>query len=175
MALLILLLSILPAGSNRKELVPWLPLFIATYGLATVALHEVSLRFHNGQSPVSLEDGPSEMSIRAWNLGAARPRAFRGTRLDSLLFGRYGPSSHHSRQTGDSEFHLSDVSGRCQSDWDSVTRHFFTAEDNLTGYAVPGPSLAEDSMTETGQYGDDDDDVDLGTDTSTTHPLLGSQ
>ncbi|KAK3310155.1 uncharacterized protein B0T15DRAFT_488845 [Chaetomium strumarium] len=53
-ALVFLLVAVLSAGSSRKDLIPWLPLFIASVSLITVATHEASQ--HIGHRPVAFDE-----------------------------------------------------------------------------------------------------------------------
>src|SRR5438105_2796969 len=104
--LLILLLFVLPAGSPRKELVPWLPLFIATSSLLPVGVHWLSKRYkvQVRSRPVDVERG-SDYSIDTWSDRSPLPRASHDDKLgrppsqphDSVLFGCPGrPASHYS-------------------------------------------------------------------------------
>ncbi|KAK0731641.1 hypothetical protein B0H67DRAFT_81417 [Lasiosphaeris hirsuta] len=140
LALLILVLSVLPAGSPRAELVPWLPLFIAFTSLFTVAVHEVSRRFSVRRRTIVLMDDFSGVSIdtlgnRSGEVGTfingrhSRPAA-ESSHFDPLYYSQNGPPSHYSRRTGDSEISLSGGVEEARSDWDSMTRGFFPRNQN---------------------------------------------
>ncbi|KAK1752379.1 hypothetical protein QBC47DRAFT_55878 [Echria macrotheca] len=178
--LLILLLFVLPAGSPRKELVPWLPLFIATSSLLPVVVHGLSKRYkvQARTRPVDVERG-SNYSIDTWSGRSSLPRASHdqpgrppSQPHDSVLFGCPGrPSSRYSHQTGDSDVGLSDVSGRAQSDWDSQTRGFFPAQSNHRAPQDSGQAHRQEGY----QFGHPDLDlVSENASASSGQPLLDS-
>ncbi|KAK3341751.1 hypothetical protein B0T25DRAFT_352318 [Lasiosphaeria hispida] len=173
LALLILVLSVLPASSPRAEIVPWLPLFIAFTSLLTVAVHELSKRFSVRRRANVLRDELSGVSIDTLSNGSVEagtgddgPRNLppaESNRFESLYYSQNGPPSHYSRRTGDSEISLSDRVGQAPSDWDSITRGFFPGNqdrpateqqehvhaplDSGVGSEVPNQELASGNLS----------------------------
>jgi len=181
--LLILLLFVLPAGSPRKELVPWLPLFIATSSLLPVLLHGLSRRYkvQARTRTGDVERGPN-YSIATLTERSTLPRASHDDQPGrppsqphgSVLFGCLGrPPSDYSRQTGDSDVGLSDVSARTQSDWDSQTRGFFGAQANQQSPQDPGHTHRQG--WEGFPYGQPDDLPSENASASSGQPLLNSR
>lgn len=175
MAFLILLLVVLPPGAPRKDIAPWLPLFIASSSLSTVAIYEFSQRYRIRQRLPSPEDGRSDYSIGTWSGPSTRRGASsdgqssrRPSEIDDrFLYGQYGPSSHYSGHSGDSQLTLSGLPGQPRPHWDATTQRFFQVEASHTGpeHAEAYPeTLSELSM-------------DLTSDNATTRSieaLLGS-
>jgi hypothetical protein len=137
LALFILLLAVLPPGSPRTELIPWLPLFIASLSLSTLAVHEIHRRLVDRHPWSSLENGLSDISIGTWSYRSAQMEAasdresnhtLGDSTIDVFLLGLHDhPLQYPVRH--DSDISLSDGSGRLPSDWDSETRSFFPARD----------------------------------------------
>ncbi|KAK0617955.1 hypothetical protein B0T17DRAFT_475001, partial [Bombardia bombarda] len=137
-ALFLLLLAVLPADSSREELVPWLPLFIVSLSLTTVAIDKASQHLGSPRSLVAFKrdvDELSGVSIDSWSDCSAealsdlyehRPPS-ESYRFNPIFFGRHGPSSQCSQWTGSSAsvICLSDVMGQRQADWDPLTQTFF--------------------------------------------------
>jgi len=163
LALFILLLAVLPPASPRTELIPWLPLFIASFSLFTVAIDEVHKRLNNRPAP-SVEDGLSDIPIGSWSYRSSQmetlsdQQSFRTVddlhTIDTLLRGLHSPRIHYPpHQTADSDISLSDGSGRVPSDWDSTTRSFFPAR-NI------GPSRLSPEQPQAGSYGQENNPTD---------------
>ncbi|KAK0631976.1 hypothetical protein B0T14DRAFT_17207 [Immersiella caudata] len=138
LALFILLLAVLPPGSPRTELIPWLPLFIASSSLSTVAIHKIHRRFVDPQPWISLEDGPSDISIGTWSCRAAQMEAASDQQsshtlgeltIDALLLGLHDVPPLQYPERHDSDISLSDGPGRLPSDCDSETRSFFPQQN----------------------------------------------
>ncbi|KAJ4297101.1 hypothetical protein N0V88_004018 [Collariella sp. IMI 366227] len=140
-ALIILIVAVLSAGPSRKELIPWLPVFIASLSLITVAIYEVS-QFH-GLRPLSfaVEDEFSGVSIDTWSERSYRTLStqpgpqplFESNRLDRLYFVHNGPASRSSHRTGTAatDITLSGVAGQCQPHWDPQTLSHFRGDTLL--------------------------------------------
>ena len=138
-ALLVLLLVVLFAGPTKKELIPWIPLFFTSSSLITVALHEFSRHFRIRWRPQFLEDGTLNVIADTWSDPSYRARLIcdnvgcrppsESLRHDPIFFERHGPSSDCTRRTGDSDIALTDVEGRCRSDWDPRALSFFALEN----------------------------------------------
>ncbi|KAK4451615.1 hypothetical protein QBC34DRAFT_49219 [Podospora aff. communis PSN243] len=133
LALFILLLAVLPPDSPRTELIPWLPLFIASFSLSTVAVHEIHKRHVDQEPRISLEDGPSDISIGTWSYRSAQMEAasdqesrhtLGNSTIDVFLLGLHDHQLEYPVRH-DSDISLSDGSSRLPSDWDSETRSFF--------------------------------------------------
>ncbi|KAL2128715.1 hypothetical protein VTI74DRAFT_8805 [Chaetomium olivicolor] len=147
-ALVFLLVAVLSAGSSRKELIPWLPLFIASLSLITVALYEVSRLY--GRRPLSftVEDEFSGVSIDTWSERSHRTLStqsgsqplLESNRLDWLYFVHNGPPSRSSHRTGtnSTDITLSGVVGQCQPHWDAQTLSHFS------GHARPEEEAMEE-------------------------------
>jgi hypothetical protein len=194
-ALVFLLVAVLSAGSSRRELIPWLPLFMASVSLMTVAIHEIAQ--HVGSRPLSVgaEDAYTGASIEAWSERSLRtlstrpspPPLLESSRGDPLYFERHGPPSRLSHRTGAdaTDISLSSVVAQRRPDWDAETRSYFPddaslpaedpqdaqdaqngQEDSRAGTASPGE---EESRPESNP--DDSDDETVGP----SDPLLGQQ
>ncbi|KAK0657351.1 hypothetical protein B0T16DRAFT_58664 [Cercophora newfieldiana] len=181
-ALFILLLAVLPPGSPRAELIPWLPLFIAASSLSTVAIHESYMRFEDPSPRLSLEDGPSDISIGTWSYRSTQIGALSNQHsghaqgdlaaIDALLH-LQGPPFHYAQQRHDSDISLSDGSGRIPSDWDSETRSFWPDRNTQ-------PNYHERSQASVYQQGNGHDEMDTdhtseGESTRSVDLLLGPQ
>jgi hypothetical protein len=140
-ALLFLLLVVIHAGSARKELIQWLPLFIISWSLATVAIYK-ALGYHSPHQGAVVEgaelsrvviDSSSDHSFRTLSDQQSHPTPSESNRLNPLYFAHHGPSSRCSRRTesGDSDvsISLSGVGGRPQPHWDLRTATFFPGEN----------------------------------------------
>ena len=147
-ALLALLLAIVSAGSSRKDLIPWVPVFVVFTSISTIVVHEVVRRLHSqwafrlatdADSGVADESG-SEHTFRTRVERQAWPPS-QSNRMDPRLF-RYftGPSSFYSgdNESRSSHLTLADVSAQPQSYWTPQIWRFF-ADEATTPYA-PGPS-----------------------------------
>lgn len=156
LALFILLLAVLPSASPRTELIPWLPLFIASFSLSTVAVDEVHKRLNSHSAP-SVEDGLTDIPIGSWSYRSSQMETLSDEQsirtlddlntIDTLLRGIHGPQLHyHPHQIADSDISLSDGSGRAPSDWDSTTRSFFPARNK-------GPSRPSPEQPQAGGHG----------------------
>lgn len=174
-ALALLLVAVLWGGSASKELVPWLPLFIAFLSLTTVAVHKVS--HHPEARPLidSVEHGFPGLSIDTWDDGSSRTGSdpevpqppTESNRQDSLYFALCGPPSRCSQRTG-TDLSLSSVVGQCRSHWDAQTRSHFPAagplEQNTPGDFHAGSCHAHEDSPCSGS--------ERGT-VESSHPLLG--
>jgi hypothetical protein len=184
-ALFLLLVAVLAAGSARQELIPWLPLFIASLSLITVVIYDISQRM--GPRPLSnaeLEDlagvsidARSDGSLRTVSTQQRPLRPPESNRLDSLYFDRHGPPSRASHRTGTNvtEISLSGVEGQCRPQWDAQTRSYFQ-ETTLPEQENPEEPFIRSASPDA--QGDSDPDSDLDSDHGTvesSHPLLGHQ
>lgn len=184
MALILLLVAVLSAGSTRRELIPWLPLFIASLSLVTVAIYEIfqhartrplSITAEDSLSGVSI-DTWSERSLRTWS-GPREPQVpAESNRFDPLLWSLHGPSSRcsHRTDTDATELSLSSVVGQFREDWDAHTRSHFrddiSPEPNSHREAHPGDGQSQETVA--------DRNSDLGSEHGTeelSRPLLGPQ
>lgn len=187
-ALVFLLLAVLAAGSSRRDLIPWLPLFIASLSLMTIAIYKVAR--HGGPRHLSIAaehefsgvsiDTLSNRSDRTIST-QPRPRAvLEPDRHTSLYLNLCGPSSmvsSHRTGTDATEISLSSVEGQCRSEWDELTRGYFPknssparypAQEPLAGSISPGHDSASNPASE----------LDLSSDPGSvelTRPLLGPQ
>ena len=184
-ALFLLLVSVLAAGSSRQELIPWLPLFIASLSLITVAIYDISQRM--GPRPlcnaeddyltgVSI-DARSDTSLRTMSTHQRPLPPPDSNRLDSLYFARHGPSSRSSHRTGTNvtEISLSSVVAQCRPQWDVQTKSYFP-ETILPDQENPEEPIIRSASPDA--QGDADPDSDLDSDHGTvesSHPLLGPQ
>ncbi|KAK4240006.1 hypothetical protein C8A03DRAFT_13625, partial [Achaetomium macrosporum] len=184
-ALVFLLVAALSAGPSRKDLIPWLPLFIASLSLITVATYEVSQL--TGHRPVSVvaEDELSMASIDRWSGCSRRTLStlpgplpwFESNRRNPLYFARGGPSSRtsHRTNTNATDISLSSVEGQFRPHWDALTQSLFPdhippernsqAEQDVSS-AREGEERHPDPVS--------DVDSDHGT-VESGHPLLGPQ
>ncbi|KAK3328889.1 hypothetical protein B0H66DRAFT_5345 [Apodospora peruviana] len=179
-ALLFLLLAVLPAGSSRKELIPWLPLFLVFSSLGTVAVDKASkrIRLRRGGdvvldqfSGVSI-DTSSEESFRTVSDRRGRRPPSQSNRHNAIYFGRYGPPSQYSCRTGsgDSELTLSGVTGQPRPTWDPQTQSYFTPE-RIQPMDLPGQPYAWMDR----DYESEPDMASESTSGRSDHPLLGPQ
>jgi len=165
------LLAVLSPGAPRKDIVPWLPLFIASTSLSTVAIHEFSQRYRIQKRLPSPEDGRSDTWSRPSTRRGASSDGRSSRRLSEinnrLCYGQYGPSSHYSGQSGDSELTLSGLPGQPRPHWDATTQSFFQVEASHAGHEHAG--AYPDTLSELSR--------DLASDNATTRlneALLGS-
>jgi hypothetical protein len=184
-ALVLLLVAVLAAGSSRKEFIPWLPLFIASLSLITVSIHEISLHFEPRRVSFIPEDTFTGVSIDGWSERSSRTISTQqrpqplpeSTRRDSLLFARHGPSSRTSDRTSTNvtDISLSSIVGQCRPQWDARTRAYFPdvvlSDQDATGEphartTSPGLMSNPDSSS--------DSDSDHGS-VESNQPLLGAQ
>ncbi|KAK4111932.1 hypothetical protein N656DRAFT_790084 [Canariomyces notabilis] len=182
-AILLLIVAVLSSGSSRKELIPWLPLFIVASSLITVALHKMAQHMAPGRlsiaansecdfSGVSIGER-SELSLRTILSPQAPVPALESNRFNPLYFGRYGPSSRTSQRTTTTGtgLSLSSVEGQVQPHWDSSIRRFF-AQDTSPGQACPEETHAVNSQEPGGGLDSDpDSDSEIGT-VESRRPLL---
>ncbi|KAK4218185.1 hypothetical protein QBC37DRAFT_7188 [Rhypophila decipiens] len=176
-ALLLLLLAVLPAGPSRKDLIPWLPLFIVSCSLGTVAVDKASKHLRLRRGSELMADDFSGVAIDSWSENSFRTVSDRqgrrtpsqSNRLHPLYFGRFGPSSQYSYQArSESDITLGGVIGQPRPSWDAQTQGYFETEATLdpAGHAQSGMTRdmepEEDSTSET--HSDRSD-----------HPLLGDQ
>ncbi|KAK4129526.1 hypothetical protein N657DRAFT_80941 [Parathielavia appendiculata] len=184
-ALFFLLVAVVGAGSSRTDLIPWLPLFIASLSLITVAIYEISQ--HVGPAPLSFTAGEplsgisidtlSERSSRTMSTQRGVQTSLESNRNDSLLFAHHGPPSRTSHRTATdiTDITLSIVEGYCRPEWDPQTRSYFL------GNALPEREPLGKSCQRSpspGRQENRDLDMDLDSDPGSlesSHPLLGPQ
>lgn len=161
-ALVFLLVAVVSAGhASRKDLIPWLPLFIAASSLFTVSLHEVSKKLECQPLSVNADeeleftgvsvDANSERSFQTESVHQPRGHAdFEPNQIDSLCFAhQQGPSSRYSHGTNGSDISLASVAGEAQPHWDPLVRTYFTgrmAQETGQDFEHPlhtGPTLQE--------------------------------
>ncbi|KAK4185535.1 hypothetical protein QBC35DRAFT_301595 [Podospora australis] len=190
-ALLFLLVAVVSGGpASRKDLVPWLPLFIAASSLLTVAFHEVSKKLEPPPLSVTADneieftgvsvDTASERSFQTESLGQPRNDLdFEPNRIDSLYFAHHdGPSSRYSRGSGSngSEISLSSITGQAQPHWDNMTRTYFI-EDMIQPPAVNShqeqPLALRTTLREPESYSPDTDAHSEDDIPEPARPLLG--
>lgn len=153
MALVLLLVAVLAAGSSREDLTPWLPLFITSSSLVTVVMSELLLHVNPYPAAANAEfnseyefsgvsiDSLSDCSLRTLSSRPRSQSAFESTRRDSLYFDRHGPSSTASGRTGTglTDITLSSVVGQCQPHWDARTRSHFMEKPTLPDQDAMNP------------------------------------
>ncbi|KXX82842.1 hypothetical protein MMYC01_200552 [Madurella mycetomatis] len=180
-ALLLLLTAVLSAGPSRKELIPWLPIFIACLSLITVAIHKISQHMGPRRLSVNAEDDFSGVSIdtlsgrsiRSAPSQRAPPPVLESSLLNSLYFTMPGPPSRTSHRTGTTgtELSLSSVAGQIQPDWDPRIQAYFAGEirqEQPLEHSNADPSADADS--------DSDSDSDSESETvEARRPLLESK
>ncbi|KAL2180304.1 uncharacterized protein P884DRAFT_193178 [Thermothelomyces heterothallicus CBS 202.75] len=181
-ALAFLLVAVLAAGSAREELIPWLPLFIASSSLTTVAMDDISQRI--GLRPASLgrDDVPSWTSTDTWSNYSLRsvstqqrPQSVLASTLhDPLFFARHGPPSRMSQRTytNGTDITLSGIAPQLRSHWDAQTLGYFsaTAPPNGEHPVGFGPRTAS---PERRMNSDSDPELDSDADTvESSYPLL---
>ncbi|KAK3953154.1 hypothetical protein QBC32DRAFT_126099 [Pseudoneurospora amorphoporcata] len=142
-ALFVLLQAVLSDQSSSSSLIPWLPLGFAFTSITTVAIHKICKRFKipvpvtpDKQLPHTSLGLRSETSFRS-SLGPSDKRPpSESYRQEPEFFERHGPSSHYtcSTHTRSSDICLSDVSGRCRSEWDLPTRSYFVDDFHLNPF-----------------------------------------
>jgi hypothetical protein len=184
-ALVLLFLAVLAAGSSRKELTPWLPLFIASLSLITVAIYEISRHIgpcplsvsaHDEFSGVSIGAG-SERSLRTLSTQQGPPPLLESNRMDPLYFARHGPSSRSSHRTGTdgTEISLSGVVGERRPEWDAPTQSYFF-NTTFPEQDPAGEPHVRSSSPEGGHSPDLNFDLDSEDGTvESSRPLLGPQ
>ncbi|KAK3355070.1 hypothetical protein B0H65DRAFT_34724 [Neurospora tetraspora] len=133
-ALFVLLQAVLSAGSSSNSLIPWLPLGFAFTSISTVIIDSICKRFKTPapvppdkklpHTSVDLQSNTSFRSSPSSSDNMPPPESYLQERE---FFVRHGPSSHCtcSTHTGSSDICLSDISGRCRSEWDLPTRSHF--------------------------------------------------
>ena len=188
-ALVFLLVAVLAAGSSRKDLIPWLPPFIASVSLITVVIYDISLHLEAGGVSFVPESTFSGVSIDAWSERSARTMStqqrpqsmLESSRLDWHLFGRDGPPSRMSQRTGTNvtDISLSSIEGQFRSQWDALTRGYFPdhvmPDQDATGeplVRITSPGLMSNQ--------DPSSDPDPGSDSDhgsveSNQPLLGAE
>jgi len=184
-ALVLLFLAVLAAGPSRKELTPWLPLFIASLSLITVAIYEISR--HIGPCPLSVSaddefsgvsiDTGSERSLRTLSTQQSPQQLLESNRMDPLYFDRHGPPSRSSHRTGTdgTEISLSGVVAQRRSEWDAHTQSYFP---NST-FPEQDPA-GEPHVRSPRPDGEDSPDLNFDLDSEhgtveSSRPLLGPQ
>jgi hypothetical protein len=185
-ALVCLLVTVHTSGSSRKDLIPWLPPFIASVSLITVVIYNISLHFGAQRFSFTPENTFSGVSTDTWRERSARTMStqqrlqtmLESSQPDSLLFGRYGPPSRTSQRTGTNitDISLSSIEGQCRPQWDALTRGYFpdhvmpdqdaTGEPNIR---TPSPGL----MSIQNPSSDSEADPDHGS-VESDQPLLGA-
>lgn len=177
-ALVLLLVAVLSAGSSRRELIPWVPLFITCSSLITVAIYELSQQTRARSIPQGVEEEFSGVSIDTWSDRSLRTVSgplepglpFESTRFNPLYFALQGPSPRTSQRTSTNatELSLGSVAGRCRPQWDSQTRSFFP--DDLPELGAQGGPHSGDSQ---GYENSQDPDPDSGSEHGTVNqPVL---
>jgi hypothetical protein len=186
-ALVCLLVTVHTAGSSRKDLIPWLPPFIASVSLITVVIYNVSLHFEAQRFSFIPENTFSGVSIDAWSERSARTMStqqrpqtmLESTRLDSLFFGRYGPPSRASQRTGTgvTDISLSSIEEQCRPQWDALTRGYFPDHVMPDQDATGEPHIRTTSpglMSNQDPSSDSEADSDHGS-VESDQPLLGAR
>jgi hypothetical protein len=185
-ALVFLLVAVLAAGSSRKDLIPWLPPFIASVSLITVVIYDISLHTEAGRVSYIPESTLSGMSIDAWSERSARTMStqqrpqtmLESSRFDWLFFARHGPPSRMSQRTGTNvtDISLSSIEGQCRSQWDAPTRGYFPdyvmPDQDARGephFRIASPGL----MSNQDPSSDSEADSDRGS-VESNQPLLGA-
>jgi len=195
-ALVLLLVAVLAAGPARTDLIPWLPLFIASLSLVTVVIHDVSQRIaprppsFNGDE--AGDDDLSGVSTDTWShrsLGTISTQqrsqsAHESNRLNPIYFARHGPPSRTSQRTGTNvtDITLSGVVAQSRPQWDARTRGYFReaalpGEEHPEG-TIPRTASPEGQSNPEGGESNPDLDSDLDSDNGTvasSHPLLKPQ
>ncbi|KAM7194305.1 hypothetical protein V8F20_008052 [Naviculisporaceae sp. PSN 640] len=178
--LLLLLLAVLFAGPSRKDLVPWLPLFIVSCSLVTVAIHEASEDLRRRRRSGLIQHELSGVSIDSWSEDSFRTASTRygrrapsqSNRLHSIYFGHNGPSSHYSCPTrSGSDITLGDVIGQLRPTWDAQTQGHFDTEAADIFLDPAGQIHAE---VDRAMAPEQDQTSDFQSHRS-DHPLLGNQ
>ncbi|KAK4199093.1 hypothetical protein QBC40DRAFT_85930 [Triangularia verruculosa] len=150
-ALILLLLVVFSAGPSKKDLVPWLPLFVTAWSLVTLminkhmvmASHHLSISADYPFAGVST-DRATEYSFRSMSSQDRNQTEFESNRHNPLYFGRHGPSSRYSQRTGtfSSDISLSSVPARLQEHWDDHTMAYFDDQEmQELPREIPEPSL----------------------------------
>lgn len=106
-ALFVLLLVVLPGGpSNKRDIIPWLPLYVVFACLLTAAIHEIPFRITRSQSSVIAQAYDSsyfasprtpDRTPSEWSDPRAPSQSYRN---DPNSFQHMGPRSSRSVQTG---------------------------------------------------------------------------
>lgn len=173
-------------GSQRKELLPWLPLFVAAVNVVTLAVGKLNERTKARQRPSTPEDGPGDMPFATWSsrsspepsstAGVSTRRPFDSAPHGPMVYGQFGPPSQCSHRTGDSEMSLSDGPGCCRAAWDPATLSFFPGHESLPAAApTSGPW---ESAGLAAIRGFDAPEMGLASEASTAasrQPLLGEE
>lgn len=136
-ALFVLLQAVLSDQSSSNSLVPWLPLGFAFTSITTVAMDKICKRFKTPvpvppdiRLPPTSSDLQSNISFRSSPGPSDNRPPSESYRQEPEFFERHGPSFDYtcSTHTVSSDICLSDVSGRCQSEWDLPTRSHFVSD-----------------------------------------------
>lgn len=179
-ALLLLLLAVLPAGPSRKDLIPWLPLFIVFCSLGTVAIDKASNNLRLRRGGEFVPDELSGVSFDSWSdhtFPTASDRRGRrppsqSNRLHPIYFGRYGPSSQYSHPSrSESDITLGGVVGQIRQTWDTQTRGYFdtgAADVALEPTGQVQADVMRSMEPEEDQFSESQSNL-------SDHPLLGSQ
>lgn len=184
-ALTLLIIAVIQPGSQRKELLPWLPLFFAAVNIITLAVGKFNERARARPRPSTLEDGLGDVLFGTWSSrsspersttpGMSSPQPSESASHGPAMYGRYGPPSQCSHRTGDSEMSLSDGPGCCRPAWDPATLSFFPGRGSLPAPPTSGPW---ESAGLAAIHGFDAPEMDLVSEASAAtsrQPLLGEE
>ncbi|KAK0658936.1 hypothetical protein QBC41DRAFT_50657 [Cercophora samala] len=180
-ALVLLLLVVIAAGHTRKDLVPWLPLFVTAWSLVTLMINKhmatasqhLSISADYPFTGVTI-DTETERSFRSMSSRDRRQPEFESNRHNPLYFGRHGPSSRYSQRTStiSSDISLSSVPAQRRDHWDDYTQAYFDDQEmRELPRDMPEPAL---SRTQRNQESDLDTDTETQT-SETARFLLGPQ
>ncbi|VBB72404.1 Putative protein of unknown function [Podospora comata] len=167
-ALVLLLLVVIAAGPTRKDLVPWLPLFVTAWSLVTLMInkHMATASTHLSISADYPFTGvtigaATERSFRSMSSQDRRQPQFESNRQNPLYFGRHGPPSRYSQRTStmSSDISLSSMPAQRQEHWDPHTQAFFDNQEMQ--------ELARDLPESTLPRTQHDQESDLNTETET--------
>ncbi|KAK4172487.1 hypothetical protein QBC36DRAFT_314771 [Triangularia setosa] len=176
-ALVLLLLVVISSGPSRKDLVPWLPLFVTAWSLVTLMIskHMATASQHLSISADYPFTGvtigtETERSFRSMSSHDRRQPEFETNRQNPLYFERHGPSSRYSQRTNtiSSDISLSSVPARLQDHWDDHTRAYF---DDQEMQELPR-NLPEPTLPRTQREQESDPGTDTETQTSETARFL---
>ncbi|KAK0729071.1 hypothetical protein B0T21DRAFT_385190 [Apiosordaria backusii] len=176
-ALILLLVVVVSSGPSKKDLVPWIPLFVTAWSLVTIminkhmamASHQLSISADYPFTGVTT-DAATEHSFRTISSQERHQPAFESNRQNPLYFARHGPSSRYSQRTNtfSSDISLSSVPARLQDHWDDHTRAYF---DDQEMQELP-QDFPEPTLPRTRREPESDPDTDTDTQTSETAGLL---
>ncbi|KAL2263233.1 hypothetical protein VTK26DRAFT_7652 [Humicola hyalothermophila] len=180
-ALILLVVAVLSGGSTRSEIIPWLPVFIASLSLATVAIHELSQCTAARPLSYTTEDEFSGVAVDAWSerslltlpTSQGHRAPSQSNRFDPPFYAHQGPSSRCSHRTdaGATEITLSGVVGQCREHWDAQTRKYFDRDTSLVPDVHAEAQVTGDRGHENTPERDSDSDSEHGNE-ELTRPLL---